>query len=185
MARFIAQFANYSHGIRNPEFMILANGKTQDLVRGLEANFERGTLTEDEVQFGLKTFKFRGLNIDTTTNEHESGRNRLSGFDSLDAQIMNGWTDEERELVEKTLRNSPYIGNAFVELVAPPAVMPWPNYPNVESPEEIVKVALSIGLDLNEVLRYEKENRNAAPVVNALEDAIAGVPQEETITVEA
>lgn len=74
-------------------------------------------------------------------------------------------------MVVQTLRESPSNGSDFLEIIPTAAAKPWPGYDDVETPERIVEIALDIGADLKQVIAYEVANRNAAPVVNALEAA--------------
>ena len=177
MAKFIAKFGKYRHGIRTGRSMVLADGQRQELTKDLMARFDISVVTQEEQELGIRSFVHAGLPEDRDTNEHFSPRSRISGFDSERAQVMYGWTDDERELVEYTLRNSPHYGDEFMEVTPQPAEKPWPTYDDVSDPDKIVEVALAIGIPLEDVIAYELENRKSAPVIDALYDALN--PEEE------
>lgn len=184
MARFIAKYAKYRHGVRTGRFMVLADGQRQELSKELFAKFETQVPTSEERDIGMKAFKFLGLPEDRDTNEHVSPRGRISGFDSEAAQQEFDWTDEEREIVESVLRKSYAYGDEFIEITKQPAEKPWPKYD--ETPVElIVQIAASIGADLEEVARYESENANREEVLTALSGAEVEEGSDDDVLIEA
>lgn len=171
MARFVSQSLNFTHGVRDGQEEYLGhNGKMVPEVRGLEAVFQHGLLNPSDIAAARSGLKFRGTVQDEAGREIEP-LGRLSAFDTELAAIQNGWTPDEEELVVQTLRESPSNGSDFLEIIPTAAAKPWPGYDDVETPERIVEIALDIGADLKQVIAYEVANRNAAPVVNALEAA--------------
>ena len=67
------------------------------------------------------------------------------------------------------LRASDENGRAYVEVVPAPATLPWANYDEIEDPEKVVEIAITIGADLDEVIRYELENQNRERWLEALD----------------
>lgn len=183
MARFVARFRNYRHGIQNGRMMVLADGQQQELKPEIIAAFEpaQAVLTEDEIQFGIENLNHKGLPIDRDRNVAFSPRSRISGFDSEKYARERGYTDEEHDLIVQVLRDSRRNGIAFIELPTSGGSRlekPWKTYE--ETPvKEVLKVAKAAGLDFADVLTYEKANRNDPTVVLLLEDAIANLPKEE------
>lgn len=163
--RFVSRFKNYRHGVRAGRLMVLADGQRQEIVRHLSAKFLPAAqiLTEDEVQWAIKNMVHKGLPIDRDTEQFFSPRSRISGFDSFQAQQAEGWTDEERQLVEQALLNSAHNGSDHVQLVPEAAVIPWPTY-DTDSPEQIVLIAKATGL-VEATLAYESENAARAEVL--------------------
>lgn len=105
-------------------------------------------------------------------------------FDSVAAQQREGWTDEEREMVERKLREIQKTRPDYVEEIVPvhvPAPLPWQTY-NELSVAEIVEFAPKLRL-VPEALRYERENRARAEVINQLEVEleVAGLANPEPI----
>lgn len=174
--RFAAKYKNYSHGVRVGRFMVLADGQHQELSRELRAVFMPAAqiLTEPEVLIATDGLNHTGLPIDKNTNQHFSPRSRISGFDTVMAQEANGWTDEERELVEKTLLESGERNRDFILLedAAVSSGKPWSTYDSTPG-ERVVGLAQELGIPLGEVLAYEKANRNDAGLVYLMERALA------------
>jgi len=94
-------------------------------------------------------------------------------YDTEVAQAQEGWTDEEREMVERKLdeiadRIPAYVQKLVPVHVAAPA--PWQTYDQT-APEKVAALAAELGL-VPEALRYERENANREPIVTALEAAM-------------
>lgn len=181
--RFCSRFKNYRHGVRGGRVMVLADGQQQILVLELSAKFKPANqiLTEDEIQFAIKNFVHAGLPLDRDTEEHFSPRSRISGFDSLLAQEENGWTDEERELVEQKLLDSPHYGSDHRVIEKEPAARPWPTYDG-DSVEQIVMIARATGL-VEASIEYELENAKRSEVIDALREEPAS--EERPVVVDA
>lgn len=182
MARFASRFLNYKHGVRSPREMVLADGQRQVLQTFLMAEFQPAPaiLTEDEIKFATDNMTHQGLPVDTNTNQLFSPRHRISGFDSVEAQAENGWTDEDRELVEKTLRGSIHNGTDFVELPEAVVERPWATYDDA-SPARIVGLAKELGLPLERVLAYERQNQNRQAVVFLIEEALEAEKESQEV----
>lgn len=183
MAQFVTQYPGYRHGVRDevPEHLG-HDGKMIPFVRPLEAVFGRGGLTPEAITEGKAKLTFHGL------MEYESGEDldptyRLAVFDSEVAKLQEGWTDEEEALVVNVLRASEENARAYVEIIPAPAEIPWANYAEVDDPDKVVEIALTIGADLAEVIRYESENENRERWLDALTKAKD--TQEEVVIVRA
>lgn len=185
MARFAAKFGQYRHGIRNGRWMVLEDGQRQELTKELIAVFRRGILTEDEMQQAIRGMVYNGLPIDRDTEEHFTPRPRISGFDSFESQNFFGWTDQERELVEHVLRTSPMNGQEFIELTSAPAAKPWPAYDELGNAEQILSIAKSIGVSLDDVVKYERENQNREEILEVLEGQKLFEEKDEVVRIEA
>lgn len=172
MARFIAKYAKYRHGVRTGRFMVLEDGQRQELSKELFAKFEVADAKPEEREFGAQVFKFAGLPEDRDTNEHVRPHYRVAGFDSEKAKEMYGWTDEEHDIVVNVLRNSPANGDEFIEVTPVKAPLPWPTYDSLTSAKKIVELASSIGVSLDDVLAYERQNANRDEVIDAIDAAL-------------
>jgi hypothetical protein len=159
--------------------MVLADGQRQEMTRELFVQFQPGILTEPEIGVATEGLNHTGLPIDKNTNQHFSPRSRISGFDTVEAQEAQGWTDEERELVEQKLLTSPYIGLDFIRLDEAQATFgaPWATYDTTPG-EKVVGLARDLGISMADVLAYERANRNDAGLVYLLERELA-TPAEE------
>jgi hypothetical protein len=184
MSRFIAKYAKYGHGIRAGRYMVLADGQRQELTKELFVRFNRAVPTEEEQNLGIASLQHAGLPHDRDTEEHFSPRSRISGFDTEAAQEMYGWTDGEREIVETVLRNSSNYGVEFIEVTEKPVAQPWPTYDSMDDVKQILQAAELIGVPLEDVIKYEKANRNSDLIVTELEYALAsGDPEAEEVLV--
>ena len=164
--------------------MVLADGQRQERTKHLQVKFRRGLLSETEEDFCVEYFVHTGLPEDRDTEMLFSPRSRISGYDSKEDQIQNGWTDEERELVETALRNSYAYGDEFVELTKVAAVKPWPTY-DTTPVESIVDIAQAIGIPLADVLVYEKENAFRLEVLEAVGYVLLNPEEETELVIEA
>lgn len=100
-------------------------------------------------------------------------------FDSEIAQEQNGWTDEERELVEKDLVELSQRWPRAVSVVEQQkAAAPWPTY-DATPYGKIVELAVTLGL-VAEAATYEKQNKARPTVLAALEEKLAAAPAAET-----
>ena len=105
-------------------------------------------------------------------------------FDSVVAQEQNGWTDAEREEVEKALlKLSTSNPDMCVPVAQAKAPAPWPTYDSTHH-SKIVVLASELGL-LAEAATYERQNKNRESVVSALEQKLneAQTPAEEDLAV--
>ena len=188
--RFAAKYKNYSHGVRVGRFMVLADGQHQELTKELRAVFAPAAkiLTEPEIKIATDGLNHTGLPIDKNTNQHFSPRSRISGFDSVEAQEANGWTDDERELVEQVLLKSGDRGRDFMLLEDAPvlASKPWSTYDGTPG-EKVVELAKALEVPLAQVLAYEKANRNDAGLVYVLERELVtpAVEADTAVVIEA
>lgn len=190
--RAVAIYRNYGGPTAQDErVMVLADGQRQVLQKGLTAEPWRfGDTTDWERLEVLKHFdqKFRGLTYD------ENPIHRLSTFDSLYAQEVNGWTDEERLIVEKRVKEGPGHGVDYIVVDTPHVPAPWPSYDKLKPvgkrtvemvAEKIAETTSELGLDPDHVLAYERENENRPRVIAAVEALKAGAPAVEEELIEA
>lgn len=181
--RFVSKIRNYSHGIRGEQFEFVATpgGRMEKRViqRGLEAQFEGRGLTDYEREVGITQLTHKGLPEDRDTRIDISPISRLSVFDTEKAQREQGWSDEDRELVEKTLLESLEHGQAYIHVPTAARPEPWRGYDKL-TVEQIVDT-LNLGVvdvELSEVIAYERENANREELLSEL---TADPEVEETI----
>lgn len=172
-ARFVSKYGAYRHIIVPEKASLNFDGVSIVTRKGLTAKFSREYTTSEDIALAMKTFTFPGLPEERNTEQPIHPKFRISTFESLTAQETYGWTDEERLLVEETLRNSPENGREFIEAVPEPAAKPWPTY-DATDVDQIPEIAVATGV-VEETLAYERENANRAEVIEALEE----VPVEE------
>lgn len=183
MPRFVSQQKGHRVIVRNGRESYLGpQGDMVPPVTELVALFTHNLLTRDDAEEAKSRMHIRG------TTEDEAGRPidpayRLSVFDSEVAQLQNGWTDEETDLVVAKLRSLLNRGDV-IEIEPEPVVKPWNGYDAIEEPDRIVELALAVEADLAKVLAYEKANKARPEVIDALRAEIAD-GEEESVVVHA
>lgn len=150
------------------EQKIYQGGVHIDTVQALTASFatHEGEMTyEDEDGSTTKVALIRGHFLDT----HE-------------AQIREGWTDEERVLVEKSLEMQCKKTPEWVWVKEiPKAVAPWPSYDKITNYLKVASLAEELGL-VREALDYERATKNREGVVAELEKRLEDVAEVEAMT---
>jgi hypothetical protein len=187
--RAVSIYRNYGGpNAQDEKKMVLASGQEQILQKGLMAEpWRHGDVTEWERLEAMRHFdgRFRGLTHD------ENPVQRLSTFDSLWAQQVNGWTDDERVTVEEAVKNGPGNGIDYIVVDRPAAPKPWPAYDKLTAQgrrtigmvaEKIAETTRELELDPQHVILYERENENRPEVIAALEALTAPAkPDEELV----
>lgn len=171
--RFISQFRAYTHTIRAP-YEEIRNGRNIVIEKGLDADFKPLDLTEREREVGLAHFRFRGAPVvpgpgNSPGSDPFDMSYRLSSFDSIEAQKRLGWTDEERELVEKTLMESSEYGLDFILVEDAKLPTPWPSYEK-DTTKKILETVKTLGHDPEDIVAYERQNQNRAELIAALQE---------------
>jgi hypothetical protein len=149
--------------------------------RFVSAQFTRGIAPEWAYQEAAKRFSF------TTMPQGVSRRQWVSFYDSLTAQDQLGWTDDEREAIERVLSNHPHC----VKVERPRIQPPYPSYDKQRrvagrrtiehAIAEIVETVKSTGIDPELVISYEIENENDPQVIAAMEALKAEEPEPEPL----
>lgn len=143
--------------------------------RRLYAKFKRGEAPEFARAIGAETFAL----LDRPEGVEASAW--LSAYDSIAAQDQEGWTDEERELIETTLVERGYLHVEPARLLAP-----YPMYDKhrqiqgqrkiEHAIKDIVGAYESAGFDVEHAVAYERENGDSVEVIAALQ-ALVETPE--------
>ena len=170
MARFVAKYAQYTHGaIAGHDQFIDFKGDIVPAQRRVDANFQSSLVTDSDFLAGATGLIHTGLPMMEDTEEDVSPRSRLSVWDSEWSQTHEGWRDDELEAIITALRNSPDKGRDFIEVEPAKTAKPWPTYDELEDAEDIAKLVTILGLDPKTVVQYELENQNRDSVLAALQ----------------
>jgi len=180
--RFISRFGRYGVLARRGISENYATGMSKVVQTELEAKFHEGLLLPDERELALARWSFNGSyqEIDEVTTVAPDYR--IGIFDSIQAQMDHGWSNDERKLVEDALvTNAELFPNDLMlvpETVIPP---PWPRYDSFEgSLDKLIAKITDDGYAISDVLAYERTNQNRENVVDALEQMI----EDETVVEE-
>jgi hypothetical protein len=150
-----------------------ANGTSRVTQREISAYFKPDPLRPHEREYALSQFHFLGLYQEMDEATTVPPDYRIGIFDSLVAQEQNGWTDEERQMVEERLISDAEKYENVV--VAPRASVPppWPNYDLYQGTvPQLMKKLVAEGHDVNKTLIYERETQNRDRVVEAIEELL-------------
>ena len=147
-----------------------------------ETGVEEGSLPPIRVCFAVHRGEFEYE--DPETGKREIGADISGGyFDTQVAQEQEGWSDAEREMVDRRLLELTRTWPEAVQVVEDAPVVfaaPWPTYDTLTNYLEIAKIAETIGA-LHETLGYEKQNKNREGVVAELEKRIKDQKADEEL----
>lgn len=176
MARYVSQYAAFGVQVLGPTSQVIQgeNGLPQirQVSEGYRAQFRQQGLLPWEEQMALERFNFRGVAED----ENPIAR-RCSVFDTEQAQREEGWDNETREQVEARL--DALQDQNYFRADTPKAKKPWPTYDEAQA-SKIATIVAELGISVEEVVRYERENANRADVLKSL-----AVEEADEILVEA
>jgi hypothetical protein len=185
--RFVSQFEGYGAQIRVQRQRAIDGGGVEVLQPGLYVKFTpvnaNGMLYENERRAALDHFTFRGLTQDAGEAIPTDPIQRLSVFDTDEAAIENGWSPEDKALVEAKLTELALTTPQEVLLVADtPVSAPFPNYDFYEGdPTALVVKLIEDGHDLEVVLNYESRFGLKRPeIIEALEEGVR-IGKEQTV----
>jgi len=168
--RFISRHDGFGVLVQGEDRINFANGSSQVTRKEIAAYFKPGMLRPHEREAAIAKFNFNGLYQEMDEATMVPPDYRIGLFDSMLAQEQNGWTDEEREMVEQRLSSdAEKYGNL---LVAPRSSVPppWPNYDvYTGTAQKLMQKLLAEGHDISKTLTYERETQDRPKVVEALE----------------
>lgn len=168
--RFASKSEEYNRTVRQP-IMGLVQGPagperiaTRD---GIMAQFIQGGLTSFEKEQCRNRFTFLGQ------YEGEDVMRRISLYDTEEAAKALEWDAETKAEVEQNLLEGQNEFYFLLEEFRQPK--PWPNYDEQRQAAKIAETVSTLGLDVEAVIAYERENENRKAVIDAL------VPEIETV----
>jgi len=160
--RFISQYPGYGVQIRQQRQEGRGDGTVNVLTPGLYVNFKSlpdgAFIYENELAAALRHFTFRGNTqlVDEATPSDPV--NRLSVCDTEEMAVEEGWSAEDKALIESRLMQ---IAQSTPEEVlyveTTPLAKPYPLYDEYEGdPSVLVEKLIGDGHDLERVLEYER-----------------------------
>ena len=174
--RFVSKYGRFGVQIRPERAEPLGTGEVRVLQTPIYAMFKPEGLEPMERELAVARWKFNGSYLEQDEVSLVPPDYRIGVFDSERAQLDNGWTDHEREEVERTLID---LSERFGEiLVIPKTVIPppWPRYDDFKgSIDQLLARLVEDGHDLDAVLTYERATQDRDEVVEGLE-ALIGDP---------
>lgn len=136
--------------------------------------FSRIDLSPPDIQTALAKLSWPGNTLEEDHVTPTSPVERMGVWDSYKFQEEYGLTDEERVEAEQKLLHDPNYGSAYVLVEEIEAPKPWPTYDETHH-NKIPLLAEELGC-IDAVLAYERERKNRASVLAAVE---ARLPKAE------
>jgi hypothetical protein len=180
--RFISKWGRFGVQIRPQLQEAYATGMARVIQEPVYAMFYPGKLTPDERQMAVTHWTFNGFYQEQDEVTVVAPDYRIGCFDSREAQIESGWSDELRIEVENELVR---LAGLYDDVMVVPEITlspPWPRYDEFKGgPKVLVRKLIEEGYDLEEVLAYERQSQNRELVVEELERELAGGVREEEV----
>jgi len=174
--RFISKHPGYRIVCKHQDIEILASGLPRVLRDGYTAEFKVSDVTDWERDAARGAFTFVGTTTTLGGNPIDPVTTRISGFDT------NRIADTTlRAEVEKALQVNTAFGHDYILVEKPTLPAPWPKYDSEKVAAIAGKVADS-GYDPQDVIAYERANKNRPSVIEALEALLVKEPEEELVT---
>jgi len=177
--RFISQYPGFHPQIRPQRQRALGDGGVEVTQPGLYVKFtsvlDGGFVYEKEQVVALKHFTFHGNTQDEGEAQPTDPMYRLAVCDTDELAEREGWSADDKTLVEQTLvaraEESP---DQLLVVTEKPLTAPYPAYDSYDGdPQALVIKLIEDGHDLDEVLRYEETfGPKREQVIMWLNDAI-------------
>lgn len=151
----------------------LPTGGTKILDPGYMAEFKPTDVTDWERDAARRHFEFRGTQIEADALVPlDPVEYRISTFDTsnIPDPVL-------RQEVEEALMRSGLYGNAFIRVEKPRMSPPWPTYETTHH-KSIANTVRDLGLDVESVIAYERQERNRPGVIDDLAALLA--PEDDT-----
>lgn len=156
MALYVTDSANLRITVRKEEKVYTPKGDLAAVKPRIVVQFQRGGVPAWAEQTVLERLEWRGQ------DDSFERSTRTGVFDSVEAQRINGWTDDDRVAVEAFL-DSHMPGNNFIRVEPPRLEAPWPSITNLTVhgrrtaevvADKMLDTAREIGFDLNQLALY-------------------------------
>lgn len=172
--RVIARYGRYAVQVRPQITEAYATGHTRVIQGQLIAHFHEGLITPEERAIAKQRWSFNGFYQEQDEVTQVEPDYRIGLFDSTVAQAQQGWSDEDRRVVEDELvRLSIEYPTTLIVVTQEQALPPWPNYDLFTgSLNDLCRKVVEDGYPLEGVLAYEEENQDRPEVVQALKQLI-------------
>lgn len=185
--RFISPSSKYRYVVIHDETSVDPSGYVRTVKPGYTCQWQMGLLTPYEKQLAREKLVFRGvpMNMDGTPYDPV---NRASVFDTADIEDQ-----ALRHRVEKILLVNQ--GNdSYILVEAPKVPAPWPTYDQltvmgnrtaIKVAKQNLEVAAVTGVDIRQLIDYEKQNRNDERILAEYEKALEAPSEPVEDLVEA
>jgi hypothetical protein len=177
--RFLSQYPGFHPQIRPQHQRALGDGGVEVTQEPLYAKFTSiangAFVYENEQTAALKHFTFHGNTQDEGESIPTDPLNRLSVLDTDEMAEQEGWSDEDKELVEsRLLQLANDAPDQLLVVTETPITAPYPAYDRYDGdPQALMIKLIEDGHDLDKVLYYEQVFGPKRPeIIMWLEEAI-------------
>ena len=174
--RFIAKYGSYAVQVQHEIAEPFATGQVRLLQKSIVAQFQPWGMKPLERELAIAHW---GNNWNGFYQEQDEVTvvppdYRIGVFDSEEAQVEHNWSDEERELVERTLIENGQITDNVIAIPLTVVPAPWPRYDDYNgSTDELLRKLVQDGHELADVLEYERAHLKREDVIAGLNGLIA------------
>lgn len=170
--RYISRYGKLTLTLIRPDERPLPNGKVHIIDPGFTAEFRPSGLQDHEYEFALRNFHFNGVNLEEDGVTPVSVRWRIGVWDSDQEAKARGWDEETKKKIEGMVESAAGYGVDFIAVGEPKLAPPWPTYDSLSGAGVAAKIKAFVedgGFDPSYVIAYERQNKNRASVIEALE----------------
>jgi len=183
--RFISKYGRFGVQIRPLIQEYYATGATHVLQQSVYAMFEPYKLTPIEREMAVHHWSFNGSYQEQDEVTIVQPDYRIGLFDSEEARVQLGWSEEVEDEVVRTLLD---LADRFDDILPVRSMIPppWPRYDEFRgTPQALVRRLVEDGHDLDAVLTYERDHQKRPKVIEeitkALESGTVELDAEEEV----
>lgn len=201
--RLVSHIRKFHIQIQHRHAEQLAGGLEREIIPPVEAQFETGDITAEEVAFAELNFRggIHGRTVEVDEVTPTSILGRLSTFDTDSDVNVAAWQaldarfgppreytqglrpfDTHKEMVDEFFKDRVARGLAadYLIVTETPVVAPWPKYnEHRSSVDDLVVRVIEDGHSLEQVIAYERQNLNRPDVIAGLENAVRVIAEDQ------
>lgn len=167
----ISRSANLTLPIRSQKVHYTPKGDVDHIDQPLSVEFKHAGSVPPYAREAVSRLAAWGQGL----GHHEDPFSRCGAIDTeVEAQAQ-GWSEEERLIVEEALRKAASNGIEYVIVEAPPTARPWSRYDEIvgeQAAEQIAFYVDELGIDPGLVKNYELEHLAREEVIARMDAAI-------------
>jgi hypothetical protein len=181
--RFVSRYGRYGIQLRPQIQEAYATGMAKIIQEAIWANFSPDILTHIDREIAMQTWAhWNGAYQEMDEVSVIPPDYRIGVFDSDEAAIREGWSEETHAWVDEQLTD---FANRYADIAIVPKTLldpPWPKYDTYKgSISALMRKLVDEGFDLEKVLEYEHAVQGRGKVVEALQNLISDPEAREAL----
>jgi hypothetical protein len=181
--RFVSRYGRYGIQLRPRIEEAYATGQSKVIQESIWANFSPDILNHIDRETAVKTWanwngSYQEMDEVTTIPPDY----RIGVYDSDDAAMREGWSEETHRWVDEQLVD---FVNRFNDIAVVPKTLldpPWPKYDTYKGTvPALMRKLVDEGYDLEKVLAYEEAVQGRGKYIEALRDLIENPESREAL----